>query len=205
MHTNRWLAETDGKRGPEYARVFRELEESGADVHGEARAIDRLLREATGGDAGRVLDAGCGTGRVAVELARLGHQVTGVDMDASMLAEAQAAAAAQDVVVDLLAGDLVELADLLAARPAYDVVAAPGNVMIYLTPGTEPDVVANLAGVLAPGGLLIAGFAADRHVSVDQYDEWCRAAGLSSVRQWSTWDGAPLAPGGGYVVSVHRR
>ncbi len=205
MSQNRWLAETGGTHGPEYAQRFRDLAQDGVDVHGEARTIDRLLREVTGGGAGRVLDAGCGTGRVALELARRGHEVTGVDVDPSMLAEARSQAGDEGLAVHLVQGDLAGLGDLLAARVAFDVVAAPGNVVVYLTPGTEADVVAAIGGALRPGGLLVAGFAADRHVGVDDYDGWCRAAGLTTVHLWSTWDGAPLAAGGDYVVGVHRR
>ena len=109
------------------------------------------------------------------------------------------------LAVDLFQGDLAAPGDLLAARVAYDVVAAPGNVVVYLTPGTEADVVAALAEALRPGGLLVAGFASDRHVGVDEYDGWCRAAGLTTVHLWSTWEGAPLAAGSDYLVGVHRR
>jgi SAM-dependent methyltransferase len=205
MEQNRWLAETGGNRGPEYAQRFRDLESSGADVHGEARTIDRLLRELTGGAPGRVLEAGCGTGRVSLELARRGHAVTGVDLDPSMLREARDAASAEGLDVDLREGDLADLGRALGAVEPFDLVAAPGNVVVYLTPGTEPAVVAALAAVLRPGGLLVAGFSADRHVGVDVYDEWCRAAGLTPVHRWSTWDGQPFAAGGDYVVGVHRR
>ena len=205
MSQNRWLAETGGTHGPEYAQRFRDLAKDGVDVHGEARTIDRLLREVTGCGAGRVLDAGCGTGRVALELARRGHHVTGVDVDPSMLAEARAQATEEGLAVDLVEGDLADLADLLGSDAAYDVVAAPGNVVVYLTPGTEADVVAAMGGALRPGGLLVAGFAADRHVGVGDYDGWCRAAGLSTVHLWSTWDGAPLAADSDYLVGVHRR
>ena len=205
MAQNRWLAETGGTRGPEYAQRFHDLTQDGADVHGEARTIDRLLREVAVGGTGRVLDAGCGTGRVALELARRGHEVTGIDVDPSMLDEARAQAVDEALAVDLVRGDLAELALLLVARAAYDVVAAPGNVMVYLTPGTEADVVAAMGGALRPGGLLVAGFAADRHVGVADYDGWCRAAGLSTVHLWSTWDGAPLVADSDYLVGVHRR
>ena len=199
MAENRWLAETGGTGGPAYAQRFRDLEDGGADLHGEARLIDRLIRETTGSLTGRVLEAGCGTGRVALELARRGHRVTGVDVDPSMLAEARLARQDNLHFVD---GDLMDLGDLVA--DGFAVVAAPGNVIVYLTPGTEADVVAQLVRVLRPGGLLVAGFALGRHVSTQQYDDWCQRAGATPVHRWATWDGEPLADGD-YVVMVHRR
>ena len=69
--------------GAEYQRRFDELAASGVDVHGEATFV------AAYGPA-TVLDAGCGTGRVAIELARRDIEVVGVDTDPSMLAEARA-------------------------------------------------------------------------------------------------------------------
>ncbi|MGL5863634.1 MAG: SAM-dependent methyltransferase, partial [Phycicoccus sp.] len=53
--------------GPEAAAAYRQrfldLQASGADLHGEARFVTRLARPPS-----RVLDAGCGHGRVASEL-----------------------------------------------------------------------------------------------------------------------------------------
>lgn len=203
VSANRWLAETGGTRGPEYAARFAELAQAGADVHGEARLVDRLVREVTGGRPGRVLDAGCGTGRVALELARRGHAVTGVDVDASMLDEARAVSAHEGLEVAWCLGDLLDLAAL--APGELDVVAAPGNVIVYLTPGTEPAVVRALLQALRPGGLLVAGFATDRHVSADDYDRWCREAGAEPVHAWGTWDGEVQSEDGWYAVLVHRR
>ena len=69
--------------GDDYQRRFDALAASGMDVHGEADFVMRFA-------PATVLDAGCGTGRVAVELARRGCTVVGVDADASMLATARA-------------------------------------------------------------------------------------------------------------------
>jgi SAM-dependent methyltransferase len=199
----RWIAETQGRRGPAYAARFRELAATGADLHGEARLLDALLRADQPGRVARVLEAGCGTGRVAIELARRGHDVVGVDVDESMVAEARADGRSAGVEVQWLVGDLLDVASL--TEPGFDLVAAPGNVMVYLAPATEPDVVRALAGTLAPGGLLVAGFAADRHVAAPDYESWCRDAGLTMVDRFASWDRDPYRPGGEYVVAVHRR
>ncbi|GAB2687945.1 class I SAM-dependent DNA methyltransferase [Thalassiella azotivora] len=192
---NRWLAETGGTRGAQYAARFDALEASGADVHGEADFVDRLLEPGS-----RVVDGGCGTGRVGRELARRGHRVVGVDLDGSMLAEARRRAP------DLTwhHADLLDVAAEDVDAPV-DAVVLAGNVVVYLTPGTEQDVVAHLAGWLRPGGLLVAGFAADREVTPRRYRECCAAAGLTEVAAHAGWDGAPEDLTSGYVVLVHRR
>jgi ubiquinone/menaquinone biosynthesis C-methylase UbiE len=55
-----------------------------------------------------ILDVGCGTGRHAVELARRGYAVTGLDLSAGMLAEAAAAAERAGVRVDLVQADATD-------------------------------------------------------------------------------------------------
>jgi SAM-dependent methyltransferase len=144
-----------------------------------------------------VLDAGCGTGRVAVELARRGIDVTGVDLDRSMLDVARA----KDPRVRWVLADLAEV-DL--AR-TFEVVVMAGNVMIFLAPGTEARVVANLAGHLEPGGALVSGFTLDpARLTLADYDAHAEAAGLVLAERWATWDRRPFE-GGDYAVSVHRR
>lgn len=203
----RWISETGGERGPAYARMFRDLAAGGQDVHGEARFLDGLLGQHP--DAGRrplrVLDAGCGTARVAIELARRGHEVVGVDVDASMVAEGRLDAQLAGVDVRLEIGDLLDVGALVADAGPFDLVAMAGNVVVYLAEGSEPDVVRAVAGQLGADGLLVAGFSADRHVAPDLYDRWCAQSGLQLVAHYSSWDGDPWTPGGGYVVAVHRR
>ena len=190
---SRWSERSDVPRGDEYDARWRDRADAGQSVHGEADLITELLA------SGSVLDAGCGTGRVAIELSARGYDVVGVDLDPGMLDHARAKAPE-------LEWHLADLLDVDLGR-TVDLIALPGNVMIFLTPGTEAAVVTNLARQLAPGGRLVAGFqlGADR-LTLAAYDDACRAAGLTLADRWSTWERDPFdADGAEYAVSVHRR
>lgn len=184
---SRWLEETGGTRGTSYDEAFDELAASGVDVHGEASFLDALLPRGA-----RVLDAGCGTGRVAVELARRGHRVTGVDSDPSMLAVAQGSSGVTWLLADLAT---LELGD------RFDAVLMAGNVIVFVEPGTEQTVVDRLASLLVPGGLLVSGWRTDR-LAPPAYD--VLVAGLSSVARHATWQGAPLEASSEWCVAVDR-
>lgn len=192
--SSRWQ-QSDVSRGDDYDERWRKLAESGKNIHGEADLVESLLKK----PGCAVLDAGCGTGRVGIELARRGHRVTGVDSDPAMLTTARA----KGPELRWIQADLADLPD--AVPNAFDLILLAGNVMIFLEPGTEDRVVSALAGRLAPGGLLVAGFSLrpDR-LSLQRYDELAATAGLEAVHRWATWDREPYA-GGDYAVSVHRR
>lgn len=195
MSKSKWQR-SDVARGAEYDARWRELAASGRNIHGEADLVESLLLD-NGGTS--VLDAGCGTGRIAVELADRGLTVVGVDVDPAMLDAARAKAPE----LHWLDADLADLPDGLDGP--FDLVLLAGNVMIFLEPGTEQRVLDNLAARLAPGGLLVAGFGlGPGRLSLDHYDELAAAAGLSPVSRWATWDRAPFEDGE-YAVSVHRR
>jgi SAM-dependent methyltransferase len=187
---SRWLQETGGSRGESYDRAFRELAASGADVHGEASFVADLVPPGA-----RVLDAGCGTGRVAVELARRGYDVAGVDNDASMLDVARRSAGVRWYDADLAALDLPE---------RFDLVVAAGNVVVFLAEGTEQEVLRRLAGHLVPGGRLVSGWRTDR-LTAQAYDELAAGAGLVAGERWSTWDREPWRDDADWCVRVHRR
>ena len=98
--------------------------------------------------------------------------------------------------------------DLATARldERFDVVALAGNVLIFVAPGTEGEVIARCAEHLVDGGLLIAGFqVAPGGFGPDALDRAAADAGLALVDRWATWDRAPWMAGGDYQVSVHRR
>jgi 2-polyprenyl-3-methyl-5-hydroxy-6-metoxy-1,4-benzoquinol methylase len=186
---SRWLEETGGTRGESYDEQFRELAASGMEMHGEAAYVDALL---TADSA--VLDAGCGTGRVAVELARRGHVVTGVDSDASMLDVARRSPEVTWSLQDLAVLDLEQ---------RFDLVVAAGNVVVFLTPGTESEVIRRLTHHLVPGGLLISGWRTDL-LSAAQYDVWARDAGLAPVVRHATWGADPWREDAEWCVAVDR-
>jgi SAM-dependent methyltransferase len=178
---------------------FAALAAAGADVHGEATFCAAIAPAGS-----RILDAGCGTGRVAIRLAELGYDCVGVDVDEAMLAQARLTASGLTWVTS----DLAQLRGADLGR--FDLVIAAGNVIPLLDRGTEALVVSNLAGLLATDGVLVAGFGLDAEhlpldsapIGIDDYDAWCDAAGLKLVTRYATWAGDPY-DGGGYAVSVH--
>jgi len=187
--TNPWLA-GGGARGGDYDRRFEELAAAGRDVHGEADFVASL-------GVASVLDAGCGTGRVAIELARRGLDVVGVDLDPAMLATARAKAP----TIPWVEGDLATV----SLGRTFDAAVMAGNVMTFVTPGSEGPVLATLARHLVPAGLVVAGFAlGPSRLTLGAYDRLAGDAGLSLVERWASWDRHPLATGGDYAVSVHR-
>lgn len=199
----RWHELTGGSTGEEYAARFEKLAATGKDMHGEASMCDRLVPPGA-----RILDAGCGTGRVSVRLAELGHDLVGVDVDESMLAVARRTA--PDLV--WVAGDLAALPEQVRERAPYDLVVMAGNVVPLLAPGTLDAALAGLAAVLAPGGVLVAGSGLDAaHLPggcpvtpLEDYDAAAERAGLRLEQRFSTWEGQPFDPSEGYAVSVHR-
>lgn len=191
---------TDAPRGDDYDQRWAELEATGKDPHGEVAFIQRYNPKS-------VLDAGCGTGRVAIELDRRDIAVVGVDFDESMLQTARRKAPH----LPWLQRDLASIAltpneCASTEMPPFDAVVMAGNVMIFLAPGTEAAVVQHLVAHLAPHGLLIAGFQLQPgRLTIERYDEVADAAGLALVDRFSTWDGDPWVGEENYAVSVHAR
>ncbi len=177
--------------GDEYDAAYERRAAAGENVHGEAGFVMRFSPAA-------VLDAGCGTGRIARELARRGVDVVGVDLDETMLSTARRKAPD-------LPWYCADLASIELGR-TFDVILLAGNVMIFLTPGTEGAVVANLVRHLAPRGVVVAGFSLrPGQLTAAEYDRLVGEAGLSLSERWSTWDRDPWDPHSDYQLSVHRR
>jgi 2-polyprenyl-3-methyl-5-hydroxy-6-metoxy-1,4-benzoquinol methylase len=183
----------------DYDAQWARLAAAGHDPHGEATRVEALLATVVEPRRrARVLDAGCGTGRVAIRLAERGARTVGVDLDTDLLARA----ATKAPTCEWVAADLATLRDDEIPGP-FDAVVAAGNVMIFVAPGTEAAVVGNLAARLVPGGLLVCGFQLRGPLTLDRYDAIAVDAGLAPVTRDATWEGAPYT-GGDYVVTVDR-
>jgi ubiquinone/menaquinone biosynthesis C-methylase UbiE len=185
--TGLWGEPWDGEK---FQEKFDKLAASGQDVHGEASFVMTL-------EPSSVLDAGCGTGRVAIELARRGVEVVGADLEATMLDTARERAPEIEWVES-------DLAALNLGRE-FDVVIMAGNVPLFTPEGSHAALVAGCARHVRVGGALVAGFQTARGYTLEEYDAHCAAAGLTLEARYSTWDREPHASTDDYAVSVHRR
>jgi SAM-dependent methyltransferase len=180
-----------------YIERFRAMQRAGQDLAGEARLIDAMaMRNA------RILDAGCGPGRVGGYLAEAGHQVVGVDVDPVLIAAAET----DHPGPRWLVGDLAEL-DLPARGIAdpFDIIVSAGNVMTFLAPSTRVQVLARLRAHLADDGRAVIGFGAGREYEFSQFFDDATAAGLPPDLLLSTWDLRPFAEDSDFLVAILRR
>ncbi len=211
--------------GTDFQERFNELEASGIDVHGEAKCVVELLNSLgwqfeydkwqfqadkwrlqesqeessfrPSALVPRVLDAGCGTGRVARELARQEIEVVGVEPNESMLQVArQLSPEIRWVIADMCVIDLKE---------SFDLVVMAGNVPLFTEPGTNKSLIAQCSRHLVCNGLLVCGFQLGRGYSLSQYDEDCSDAQLKLLSRWSSWGKDLFEATSDYAVSVHEK
>jgi SAM-dependent methyltransferase len=196
----RWEMTVTGQRWDFNVDRFAREFDNGTDLEGEARFVDVLAPRAA-----RVLDGGCGTGRITAALHRMGHHVIGADRDAGLIA----IAAERYPAPSFLAADLLTLTPEVLERAGgptvFDVIALAGNVMVYLSPGTERRALRVLTGLLVPGGRIVTGFATDRDYRVGDLDRDAEAVGLTVELRFATWHLDPWFEGADWAVTVLRR
>ncbi|MGE3916851.1 MAG: methyltransferase domain-containing protein [Hyphomicrobiaceae bacterium] len=134
----------------------------------------RLMLELIGDVAGkRVLEVGCGDGALAVELARRGARVTGIDGSPRMIEAARDSAAAAGVAIELTTGpaEALPLAD-----GSFDLIVAQ-TILCFVADGSPAF--AEIGRVLAPGGRLVIG-------ELGRWSSW------AAERRIRAWLGSPL-------------
>jgi SAM-dependent methyltransferase len=179
-----------------YIERFRAMARAGDDLAGEARFVDAMAPRGA-----RILDAGCGPGRLGGYLAKAGHHVVGVDVDPALIA-----AAAQDHPgPQWLVGDLAEL-DLPARGivEPFDVIASAGNVMAFLAPSTRVQVLGRLRAHLADDGRAAIGFGAGRDYEFTEFFNDAAHAGFAPDLLLSTWDLRPFTDDSDFLVAILR-
>ena len=188
----RWFTGTKEGHSEWYIERFRKAAAAGDDLTGEARLMDAIVPPRS-----RILDAGCGPGRLGAELHARGHTVVGVDVDPLLIAAAQE----DHPGPTWLEADLSELH--LDEEP-FDAALIAGNVMVFVAPGTEADVLARVAAHLKPDGVIVAGFDLDLHYTLNAFDADLYLAGLRVEQRFATWDLRPLAKDPDYAVTIAR-
>lgn len=88
---------------------YAETYEKESYVKGTMQEVDFIEQEIGHDKSIRILDIGCGTGRHAVELAKRGYQVTGIDLSAAQLKKAGEKAAAAGIQAEFIQADAREL------------------------------------------------------------------------------------------------
>ena len=122
-----------------------------------------LWRELASASGGPVLDVGAGTGRVALDLARHGHDVVALDRDADLLAALRERAG--DAEIETVVADARDF-DLGGRRFAL-VIVPMQTLQLLGGPAGRAAFLRAAHRHLAPGGLLAAGLAD----ALDGFDE----------------------------------
>lgn len=189
----RWFTEFGDDHAQWYIERFRRMAAEGDDLAGEARFLDALLTRGS-----RVLDAGCGTGRLSGALQARGHEVVGVDVDPALIEAAEADHPGPHYVV-------ADLAELALDQDPFDAALLAGNVLVFVAPGSEQTVLRRVADQVRPDGVVVTGFATDREYQLDAFDRDCVDAGLVLEHRFATWDLRPWRHDAPWAVTVLRR
>lgn len=196
VSNNGWLQmiEQNPDHSAWYIERFRSMAADGQDLDGEARFADVLAPRRA-----RILDAGCGPGRVGGRLAALGHDVVGVDIDAALIAVAESEhSGARWLTADLADLDLASV----GITVGFDVIVSAGNVMPFLDPATRRAVLQRLAAHLGSDGRIAVGFGAGRGYDFDDFFKDAAAVGLRDESRFETWDMRPFSSDSTFLVAV---
>lgn len=180
----------------DYDRRWEEMDARGEAIHGEMDFVERLVS----GRISSILDAGCGTGRIALEAVRRGHRAVGVDLDPDMIDRARS----KSPDIDWVCADLsrLELDDL------FEIIVMAGNIPLFCAPGSQPAIMASLARHLVPGGMLVCGFSIEQRSGgylPSDFRRDAESSGLTVIGHYATWDGEESRDGDDYAVIVCSR
>jgi SAM-dependent methyltransferase len=171
------------------------------DVECASYAVDLpIWRQLAAERGGPVLDVGCGTGRVALDLARLGHEVLGVDSDGPLVAVLNARAADAGLPARAVAAD----ARALSLGRRFPLVLLPMQVAQLLGgPSGRASMLADVRGHLLPGGVLAIALA-DPFDAVPAGDSLPPLPDVLEIDGWSLSSTPVAVRDEGDAVSIDR-
>lgn len=184
------MIERNPNHSSNYAARWKRLAAEGHDIYGEARLIDAMVPRGS-----RILDAGCGTGRIGGYLAAQGHQVAGCDLDPVLIQVAQ-----HDYPdCEWLVGDLVQ-GEVPAGE--FDIVVCAGNVVTFLPIDGQVAALKAIAGAMTQHGRAVIGFGAGRGLLFEEFILFAARAGLDLQARYSSWDLQPFTDESDFMVAV---
>ncbi len=122
-------------------------------VADECAGIATWLARRGVGPGAAVLDAGCGTGRYAVELARRGFAVTGLDRSSDLLEEARSRARDAGLPITLVEADLLDLPAAPGGR-LHDAIVCRGVLNDMVGAAARAAALGGFARMLRPDGVV---------------------------------------------------
>ncbi len=158
-----------------------------AEAPGVAEAICKIAGLTEGAS---VLDAGCGPGRISVELALHGLDVTGVDLIQSELDAANETAAAESVKINFIKDDL----RTFTSKKKFDCAVNLFTSFGYCdTIEEDIQILKHISDTIKPGGFfIIEGTSREIAVKYFTEGEWFERAGMTVLTQFSVegaWEG----------------
>lgn len=138
---------------------------------------EAFYRRRVGAGPGRLLEIGCGTGRLSVDLAAQGWCVTGLDPTPAMLAIARARPGGETVT--WVEGTAPDLPDALPQDARFDVAVMTGHVsQVFLTDAEASATLEAVRACLRPGGRLLFE---TRNPLVREWESWTEAESAEEV------------------------
>jgi SAM-dependent methyltransferase len=128
-------------------------------------------------EAARVLDVPCGGGRLALELAARGCNLTGVDISSEFIAEATSASAARNLQIEWFNQDMREL----PWPDTFDGAFSCGNSFGYLDDQGNAEFLKAVGRVLRPGARFVMDTGATAESILPSFQErrWFEIGGIT--------------------------
>ena len=161
----------------------------------EARLIDAMAQRES-----RILDAGCGQGRLTGFLTDRGHTVVGFDVDPVLIDIAKEANPDATFYVGDLSTDEIPESD-------FDLIVSAGNVMGFLAPEGRQPALDHLYRALKNGGRAVIAYGSGpgRAWSFPEFFANAETAGFVVEHKCSSWELDPYTDRSEFLVAVLRR